>query len=349
MPKFSIIIPTYNRAGYLDEAISSVLKQSYEDFEVIVSDNCSTDGTRAVVGEYLADPRIRYFRNDQNIGMVPNWHKAVFERSSGEWFIIMSDDDYFIDEHYLADLASALQASGIALACADGWLYDVGSGLFERLALPFHDRVSGARVFAARGLGRPLDVMLCNVVFRRDLAQRFNAFTDDSNYSCDSELFLNCCLCGDVQVINRPVSVYRVHSGNLIKDVARSPALTLGNIKAFVSPYRNALGVLDQEVLEAYVKNCRLVWVVERALLFLRASNKQLLNDGMAWMQATAPELLSAVEKRASYRAKCWLVDHLPSVFWGMLMARASLGQMKRMLRRRRNGISKLEAVSAGQ
>ena len=59
-PKVSIMIPTYNRAHYLVDAIDSSLAQDYPNFEVIVSDNASTDGTLNVVRKYKADPRFRY-------------------------------------------------------------------------------------------------------------------------------------------------------------------------------------------------------------------------------------------------------------------------------------------------
>jgi len=93
-PKISIIIPTYNRANYVEQTIESALVQDYENYEVIVSDNASTDNTTEVVEKYLDNNNFRYYKNETNIGMVKNWHKALYEYSTGDWFLILSDDEW---------------------------------------------------------------------------------------------------------------------------------------------------------------------------------------------------------------------------------------------------------------
>ena len=98
----SIIIPTYNRSQLLTKAIESSLQQNYPNFEVIVSDNASSDDTSAVVQRYAGDHRLRYFRNATNIGMIGNWRKCVREYVKGDFFILISDDDYFVRDDYLA-------------------------------------------------------------------------------------------------------------------------------------------------------------------------------------------------------------------------------------------------------
>ena len=102
LPKVSIIIPTYNRDNYLNQAIESALSQDYKNLEVILSDNASTDNTCEIIQKYLKNKKFKYFRNPKNIGMYPNWHKAVYEYSSGEWFLILSSDDYLTDKSYIS-------------------------------------------------------------------------------------------------------------------------------------------------------------------------------------------------------------------------------------------------------
>src|SRR5512146_572452 len=73
-PRISIVIPVYNRAELIRRALDSVLAQTFGDFECIVSDNHSSDGTLAVVNEYAArDSRIRVVSQYQNVGPVRNW------------------------------------------------------------------------------------------------------------------------------------------------------------------------------------------------------------------------------------------------------------------------------------
>jgi len=93
MPRVSVGIPVCNGEKYLRTAIDSVLEQDYEDFELLLSDNASTDGTAGICAEYAAaDRRVRYFRNDVNIGAVPNFNR-VFALGRGEFFKWLPCDD----------------------------------------------------------------------------------------------------------------------------------------------------------------------------------------------------------------------------------------------------------------
>ena len=69
-------MPVYNGEGFVHLAIQSVLDQTYSDFELLIVDNCSTDGTLDVVKTF-SDPRIRLHRNSTNLGMVGNWNRSV--------------------------------------------------------------------------------------------------------------------------------------------------------------------------------------------------------------------------------------------------------------------------------
>jgi glycosyltransferase involved in cell wall biosynthesis len=95
VPRLSVGLPVYNGEEYLAESLDALLGQSYEDFELIISDNASTDGTEQICRRYLAeDPRIRYIRQPRNIGAAPN-HNFVFQQSRGELFKWASHDDLY--------------------------------------------------------------------------------------------------------------------------------------------------------------------------------------------------------------------------------------------------------------
>ena len=75
-PRLTIGLPVYNGQNYLAESLDSLLGQSYEDFELLISDNASTDGTADICRRYeQQDPRIRYIRLPHNIGLAPNHNK----------------------------------------------------------------------------------------------------------------------------------------------------------------------------------------------------------------------------------------------------------------------------------
>ncbi|MCI0543758.1 MAG: glycosyltransferase, partial [Actinobacteria bacterium] len=86
-------MPVYNGSNFVAEAIESVLAQTFDDFELIISDNASTDQTPEICLSYAADDkRIRYLRNRKNLGGGPNYRR-VFELSRGEFFKIANHDD----------------------------------------------------------------------------------------------------------------------------------------------------------------------------------------------------------------------------------------------------------------
>ncbi len=93
-PVASIGVPVYNTERYIAGALDSLLAQTFPDFEIIISDNASNDGTREICESYAAlDRRIRYIRQKQNIGLPRNWN-AVVHAASGEFFKWASASDY---------------------------------------------------------------------------------------------------------------------------------------------------------------------------------------------------------------------------------------------------------------
>jgi glycosyltransferase involved in cell wall biosynthesis len=92
-------LPVYNGEAYLEEAMASILAQDFEDFELIVSDNASTDATEDICRRLAGrDSRIRYHRFDHNVGGARNFNH-VFEMSSAPYFKWVADDDVHASCH----------------------------------------------------------------------------------------------------------------------------------------------------------------------------------------------------------------------------------------------------------
>lgn len=99
-PLCSILIPTYNRADLIEETVQSALKQTIRDIEVVVVDNCSTDGTWTNLQSLAGlDPRVRIFQNKENLGPVLNWCRCLDEAKGVFGKILWSDD--LISEKFL--------------------------------------------------------------------------------------------------------------------------------------------------------------------------------------------------------------------------------------------------------
>ncbi|MBU4466992.1 glycosyltransferase [Patescibacteria group bacterium] len=110
-PLISICIPTYyNRASYLKESISSVLGQTYPDFELIILNDGSTDNTSEIIKAFQ-DPRIRYLENENHLGYIASINKGA-SLAKGDWIMFLSDDDVLLPEA-LATLAKTVFESQI--------------------------------------------------------------------------------------------------------------------------------------------------------------------------------------------------------------------------------------------
>src|SRR5512141_2931759 len=115
-PRISIGLPVYNGEKYLELTIKSILAQSFTDFELIIADNASTDRTQEICQIYAArDRRIRYLRNEQNLGAAPN-HNRVFQLSSGEYFKWSGYDD-LIKPDFLAKCIDILDRNPSVAIC----------------------------------------------------------------------------------------------------------------------------------------------------------------------------------------------------------------------------------------
>jgi glycosyltransferase involved in cell wall biosynthesis len=95
VPQVSIAIAAYNRAHLIGRTLESLLRQSFGDFEIVISDDASADGTREVCERYAAiDPRIRYSRNEQRLGLGGNCSR-VLAMTRGEFVVLAGDDDIY--------------------------------------------------------------------------------------------------------------------------------------------------------------------------------------------------------------------------------------------------------------
>lgn len=95
-PFFSIALPTYNRSKDLAIAIQFILNQTFDDFEIVISDNCSTDNTAKIVSSFK-DKRIKYFRNKKLIDVMPNVQKVI-SLCRGTYIFLQGDDDVLFEK-----------------------------------------------------------------------------------------------------------------------------------------------------------------------------------------------------------------------------------------------------------
>ncbi len=124
MCRFSIITPTFEQAEYISDTIDSVLNQSFKDFEYIIIDSCSEDGTKEIVESYAAkDSRIHYIR-EKDRGQADGINKGL-RLAKGEIVAWLNSDDFYYDEHVLENVDKVFSDNkDLKLAIGDAWYCD---------------------------------------------------------------------------------------------------------------------------------------------------------------------------------------------------------------------------------
>jgi len=120
----SVLIPVYNQAKYLRDTLNSVLKQTYQNLEIIISDDCSTDRSEEIIQQYASgDKRIVVIKNSTNIGLCENFNQ-VFDAATGDYIAFFSGDDIMYPSKLESQLKILLDNPQIALVHHNAWVID---------------------------------------------------------------------------------------------------------------------------------------------------------------------------------------------------------------------------------
>lgn len=216
-PRVSIALPVYNGQNYIRQAIDSALAQSYTDFELIISDNASTDATADICRQYARrDSRIRFHRNTSNIGPARNYNRLV-QLSHGRYFQLLTHDDV-LDPRYIAESVSLLDSDSSVVMCFPSeMVIDQDSqplGPDVRTILPMDARSARTRFVAAMGnpIGSPIVLgMIRSDVLRRTLLM-------GSYDAADLVIVLELALRGKIHHIHKNLLLHREHPHRSVYD-----------------------------------------------------------------------------------------------------------------------------------
>lgn len=213
-PLVSIGMPIYNSEKFIRPALDSLLKQDYEHFEVIISDNHSTDATREICLDYTArDGRVRYFRNEMNVGAIKNFNK-VFELSQGEYFMWHAHDDYR-ESNYISSCLNILGVHpNIILCCSNALLNE--KGCFRELKENFNTMGMSPNKRFRKILWNNSCASIYGLM-RRSVLRETGLFRD--TIGSDNLLLAELSLMGEFFQIPLVLFKISIRSGNVVKKV----------------------------------------------------------------------------------------------------------------------------------
>ena len=142
MPQFSVIVPVYNVERYLDQCVKSILSQSFPDFELLLVNDGSTDGSLGAARKYLSDRRVRVF--DKPHGGLGDTRNYGVKQATGKYLLFVDSDDW-VDENMLRDLYSQAEAYRADLVVFN-YVQENGNGHSRICRLPIRCPESGNRI-----------------------------------------------------------------------------------------------------------------------------------------------------------------------------------------------------------
>ncbi len=236
-PRVTIMIPTYNQANVLGMAIETALAQDYPHLEVVVADDASTDDTPALVAAYLRDPRLKYRRNERNLGRVGNYRKTLYDDATGDWALNLDGDDYLSDSTFISRAVAQVMARRAVVMVVAG-VRTSDSLLPEEAFDPASatwDAHQGETFFFNWKLSTKVPHLA--TMYNRRLATSIGFYDNDVLYA-DCESLRRLCLHGVVLMHNQVAGVWRCHSNNASHGL--QPDQHLANLDMILSPYRYA-------------------------------------------------------------------------------------------------------------
>lgn len=248
-PLVSIMIPTYNQQDYIAEAIESALAQDYENLEVVLTDDCSSDATGKIAGRFTSDPRFRYVRNENNLGRVGNYHHTAHNVARGEWIVNLDGDDYYTSSSFVREAMEAiinLNNQNIVAYCYRHNIDKIESLVGSERINGHCVKISGKDYFLnyyrIGSFGHP------NIIYRRDIGLKIGMYLLPYQ-ACDFHSIIRIILLGDILLDNRDIAYWRVHGGNCsvveLENKQKHAMLTFDAIQDFAKDYCS-----DAELLE---------------------------------------------------------------------------------------------------
>jgi glycosyltransferase involved in cell wall biosynthesis len=222
-PRVSVVVPSFNNASFIEATMDSILGQTFQDFELVVADHSSADGTWALLQPYGADPRVRLLRTEAGGGAPRNWDR-VTASARGELLKLVCGDDILYPD-CLRDQVAAMDVNpSVVLVASQRDLIDARGGILMsgrglaglsgrvpgRVAAR-HTVVTGSNIF-----GEPACVL-----FRRDALVRAGGWDGRHPYVIDEATYVKVLLTGDFLGLDKPLAAFRLSSSQWSVHLAR--------------------------------------------------------------------------------------------------------------------------------
>ena len=225
--QISVIITCYNRVAFIKDAIDSVLKSTFTDFELIIVDDNSTDGSKDIIAEYeKVDERIKVYFNASNLGQFKNRNYAA-SLATGKYIKYLDSDDLIYEHGLELFYRYAINYPNVAAVVCSDLLHDV-----KPYPIVFTPYVSYKKFFIDTGFPT---VGPSAILFNKKCFDEVNGFPQDAYVGSDIELLLNLCTKNNILVIHSGLIWYRKHEGQALNIGIKNNEYVLNNFNRLLN------------------------------------------------------------------------------------------------------------------
>lgn len=217
--KVSIIIPTYNQSQYVKLAVDSALNQTYDNIEVIVSDDSTNNETEQLLAPYSDNPKFRYIKNKSPRGRVNNYHFLLHECATGDYVLNIDGDDYLNDLNYIENAIKLIENNNDIVWVMAGAkiINETNTYIVEKIPLTKTSILSGKDYFF--NYYHKIDCFFhSSTLYHRQKAIEVGYYQFDS-LNTDANSLLKLALLGNVFLIAESPLSWRCHSKNASKKI----------------------------------------------------------------------------------------------------------------------------------
>ena len=251
-PLVSVILPNYNHAKYLDERIQSILNQTYQNFELILLDDKSTDNSVEIINKYKDNPHVLHVVvNEENSGSTfKQWHKG-FELAKGEIIWIAESDDS-CDKSLLETLVRGYVDNNAVMAFCRSYIYDIygNKSIFpHQMVFPWDIVMQGKSFISKYMIDRNTVANASSVIFNRNIAMNIDKQYMAMRAAGDWLFWIELMEQGNVYFCTKELNYFRLHGMNTTPKLYREGVTPIEQKKIF--DYQVARGYIKKEDIKA--------------------------------------------------------------------------------------------------
>jgi len=248
LPRVTVILPVYNTERYVHQAIDSILAQTFENFEFIIIDDGSTDGSADIIAQYK-DQRIRFIRKPRNEGLVSALNLGI-ELALGEYIARMDADDIALPERLEKQVAFLDSHPDVVVVGTKAWRIDPAGKIIESMISV--TRWEDVHRYLRSGANR---LIHSSVMMRTEIVRKIGGYREQFRHAEDIDLWLRILEHGKICNLSEKLMLYRSNSSGVrltkILEAARSSAY------AFDCYLRRIIG-LPERTYDDFVRNSNL-------------------------------------------------------------------------------------------